>query len=181
MLAMNDILLCALIADGHNYGKAKNGKLFNIVSQKRKFVVYTNTIEEAVQWTQCINECIAERARAHSLPSQRSSVQSVNDFDVSSKDVEIEEKASSQSWPSHKQKQKLLASASLFDASSFITSKNKPFAIGQLDKMCFVFDENSETEEAVDNNSRIKPKINADKVIQRPQKINVNENAQKKK
>merc|ERR1712154_30865 len=90
MLAMNDIFLCALIADGHNYGKAKNGKLFNIVSQKRKFVVYTHTIEEAEEWTKCINECMAARERAHSLPSptETSSVPEL-DLNVLSKDIEI--------------------------------------------------------------------------------------------
>merc|ERR1712087_369449 len=67
MLPINAAFSCNLIPDGHNYGNDKNGKIFTIVSEKKSFVVYTDTIEEAAKWTKCIKECIAEQSeKAHS-------------------------------------------------------------------------------------------------------------------
>jgi len=75
---INDSFFCHLIADGHNYGNEKNGKLFKIVSEGQSSVLYTETAQEAIKWTECIKECMQERARAHCVQSPKTMTVSVN-------------------------------------------------------------------------------------------------------
>ena len=53
--------------DAGSYGQEKNGRIAQIVSEKKSFVVYSDTTSDAKQWVEAINECIREQSqKAHS-------------------------------------------------------------------------------------------------------------------
>jgi len=53
--------------DAALYGAEKHGRIFNVINEKKSFVVYADSVSEASAWTEALHGCIDEQAKkAHS-------------------------------------------------------------------------------------------------------------------
>eukprot|EP00484_Ammonia_sp_Unknown_P027509 CAMPEP_0197032254 /NCGR_PEP_ID=MMETSP1384-20130603/10974_1 /TAXON_ID=29189 /ORGANISM="Ammonia sp." /LENGTH=952 /DNA_ID=CAMNT_0042461887 /DNA_START=28 /DNA_END=2886 /DNA_ORIENTATION=- len=67
LLPMNAAFSVTPLEDSSAYGTEKNGRIFSIVSEKKSFVVYTDTTQEAKEWLDDIQKCMEEQSKkAHS-------------------------------------------------------------------------------------------------------------------
>mmetsp|Transcript_50589 Transcript_50589/g.45357 ORF Transcript_50589/g.45357 Transcript_50589/m.45357 type:complete len:234 (+) Transcript_50589:400-1101(+) len=63
MLPINAAFRIDIMEDASTYGAEKNGRIFTIVSEKKSFVVYADTVQECKKWLDSINECVEEQAK----------------------------------------------------------------------------------------------------------------------
>jgi len=69
MLPINAAFSCSTFdtMQINKYGDEKNGRLFNIISEKKSFVVYADTTKECDEWLNSLKGCIDEQSKkAHS-------------------------------------------------------------------------------------------------------------------
>ena len=66
-LPINAAFRIDVMEDATNYGVEKNGRIFSIVSEKKSFVVYSDTAQECKKWVEEFKLCIEEQSKkAHS-------------------------------------------------------------------------------------------------------------------